>query len=433
MKSVKFAHLADVHLGFEQYNQSWRAEDFARAFREAIGKIIEEEVDFVVIAGDLFHRSVPNPRTIKEAVDSLSLLRNRDIPVFAVEGNHDKSARGMSIYHLLESLGLLNVLGFRRRRVESEYLESERVEDVYFVRGYYGDVEIVGDRHRTRWQLEKTISYLKPNSDRSILVLHQSVKEVVDVELKTAYELTLNDLPEAGYYAFGHIHIPRVYEFGGKFVAYPGCLERYDSREASKFVIYDSEKIVRDGTEKGFYIVENFKPRFVEVGTRNLLNLSIVAEDAEEAERKLLSILDDANAEDIVVGKISCGQHLDVKRITDMCMKKVRYAEIRCELTSRKVERVEMKREDEFFDDFELKLLETLKNEDEVDLAIELIKKHFGLSEDESGGGAIEPEYKPEPKPQPQPQPKAEKSGKSEKSEKSGKSGRGKTLLDFIE
>ena len=185
---MRFAHLADIHLGYEQYNQLWRAEDFAKAFRLAVERSLEENVDFAIIAGDLFHRSLPNPRTIKDAIDTLSLFKKEGIPVFAVEGNHDKTSRDISAYHLLESLGLLHVLGLRKNPVDGEYVRSVRIQNVYLVKGVYEDVEILGDRHRSKWQLEKVLPILKPESDKSVLVLHQAVKEVVDIELDMAFE-----------------------------------------------------------------------------------------------------------------------------------------------------------------------------------------------------------------------------------------------------
>ena len=82
---MKFAHIADVHLGYEQYHQSWRADDFAKAFREVTDKAIEYDVDFVIISGDLFHKSAPNPKTIREAIDSLLMFKKAGIPVFMLQ------------------------------------------------------------------------------------------------------------------------------------------------------------------------------------------------------------------------------------------------------------------------------------------------------------------------------------------------------------
>jgi DNA repair exonuclease SbcCD nuclease subunit len=402
---MKFAHFADIHLGFEQYNQSWRAEDFLRAFREGIKRVIKEGVDFVIIAGDMFHRSIPNPKTIKDAIDLLTELRERNIPVFAIEGNHDKSVREVSIYHLLESLELMHVLGIRRKRIETDYTTSTRLEEgVYLVKGVFGDVEIVGDRHRTSWQLEKILPFLKPEGDESVLVLHQSVKEVVDIELNLAYELTLNDLPPASYYAFGHIHIPRVYDFNGRFIVYPGCIERYDIREASHIINYEVGDVptVREGLRKGFYIVEDFKPRFVEIRVRNLYNVNIAAETREEIETKLNEVLETMSKEDMLIGKIKCSESVDIKRLTDSVLKRVKYAEIKCEVVKKEVEKVELKREDEFFSEFELKLLEFLKEDDDMlrGSDIEMIKTYFGLLPQKSERRAEvqrdEPETPPE-------------------------------------
>ena len=63
---AKFLHIADCHLGYRQYNLAERYNDFGRAFHRMIDIAIAEKVDFVLLAGDLFH---------KRAIDALTLIK----------------------------------------------------------------------------------------------------------------------------------------------------------------------------------------------------------------------------------------------------------------------------------------------------------------------------------------------------------------------
>ena len=85
----RFIHAADIHLGHEQYGLVKRSDDFARAYLEMIGYAVDQRVDFVLIAGDLFHHARADAWTLKQAIAGLSVLRDAGIPVLAVEGNHD--------------------------------------------------------------------------------------------------------------------------------------------------------------------------------------------------------------------------------------------------------------------------------------------------------------------------------------------------------
>ena len=380
---MKFAHIADVHLGYEQYNQPWRAEDFAKSFRAIAEKAVEMDVDFVIIAGDLFHRSVPSPKTIKEAIEILWIFRKENIPVFAIEGNHDKTSRDISAYHLLESIGMLNVLGLRRKPLEAENVKSFKIENVYLTKGFVEDVEITGDRHRSRWQLEKVLPLLKPESERSVLVLHQAVKEVVDIELDMAYELTLNDLPKASYYAFGHIHLPKIYEFNGKFIVYPGSVDRYDLREASHIIRYKSDFAFKDGIRKGFVVVKNFKPKFVEIATRDLYDVEIETDNLEELESRFVEVLSKIRGEGMLVAKLRCPDFADVRKLNEIALKNLKYAEVRFERLMDKSEEVVIQSENDFFTEFELKLLDLMSGETDEREAYEFVVEHY-FSEDES-------------------------------------------------
>jgi len=443
---MKFAHIADVHLGYEQYNQPWRAEDFAKAFKIIAEKAVESNVDFVVIAGDLFHRSLPSPRTIKDAIETLRIFRMENIPVFAVEGNHDKTSRDISAYHLLESLGLLNVLGLRRNPVRGENVETLRIQNVYLVKGVVDDVEVLGDRHRSKWQLEKVLPLLKPQSDKSVLVLHQAVKEVVDIDLDMAYELTINDLPNAGYYAFGHIHLPKIYEFDGRAIAYPGSVERYDLREASKIVRYRNELVLKEGIRKGFILVKNFRPEFVEIETRELYDVEIEDESVEGLEKKFLEVLGRADKEGLMVAKLKSSDTVDVRRLSEVAAKRVRYAEIRFERIFEEIEEVEIKQESEFFTEFELKLLDLLRGEMDEDEVYSLVVEHYlsggalkqeeeaeermlkeGVKEEDGLVKGDEESAEVERKAE-----AAEASEKIEKAKSTKKAGKPKTLLDFL-
>jgi DNA repair exonuclease SbcCD nuclease subunit len=92
---ARFLHVADIHLGFDRYDSKERTQDFFFAFQDVLEKYaIEEQVDFVLIAGDLFeHRSI-QPATLNQAQICLQLLREADIPVLAIEGNHDNRPYG---------------------------------------------------------------------------------------------------------------------------------------------------------------------------------------------------------------------------------------------------------------------------------------------------------------------------------------------------
>ena len=88
---MRFIHIADTHLGYEQYGLRERFNDFSRAFWKIIDDAIDREVDFIVIAGDLFNKRALDAQTLIHAIEGLKRLKDHHIPVITIEGNHDRS------------------------------------------------------------------------------------------------------------------------------------------------------------------------------------------------------------------------------------------------------------------------------------------------------------------------------------------------------
>lgn len=94
---MRFAHIADMHLGFFQYQMPQRRKDYTEALNNALNiikeKHREKKVDFVLIAGDTFNSKHPGYETQSEFDDFLSELQMCGIMIVAVTGNHCHTSR----------------------------------------------------------------------------------------------------------------------------------------------------------------------------------------------------------------------------------------------------------------------------------------------------------------------------------------------------
>jgi len=113
---VKLAHLADLHLGFRQYDRqtprggNQREADVAEAFRRAVEDLLAQRPDLIVFAGDIFHSVRPTNPAILFLFQQLHRLRTGlpDSPIVMIAGNHDtpRSMETGTILRLYEALGI---------------------------------------------------------------------------------------------------------------------------------------------------------------------------------------------------------------------------------------------------------------------------------------------------------------------------------------
>jgi DNA repair exonuclease SbcCD nuclease subunit len=93
MMAYRFLHIADVHLGKHQHQSDARYADYFAVLASVIAHAVGERVQAVLIAGDLFDEQDPSAETIRRAMTALRPLRAEGIPVYAIEGNHDRRKR----------------------------------------------------------------------------------------------------------------------------------------------------------------------------------------------------------------------------------------------------------------------------------------------------------------------------------------------------
>ena len=235
---MRFLHAADIHLGYQQYGSAERYNDFARAFGHLVDDALARRVDYLLLAGDLFHQRTIDPGTLLQATYHLQRLRDAGIPVIAVEGNHERP-------HYLEKLSWLDYLAETRllivltpeyrggAMVLERWTEQERV-------GAYVDlpdgVRVIGAKYfgaatgRVLQDLHRALPDLPGEKPAyTILMLHAGMEGILDHYSATVSRAQLEMLrPYADYLAMGHIHKPFIQD---DWIHNPGSIETVSMAE----------------------------------------------------------------------------------------------------------------------------------------------------------------------------------------------------------
>lgn len=193
---MKFAHLGDIHLG------SWRQPELQQlnleSFKKAIDICIKKEVDFVLIAGDLFDSSYPGIDILKETFSELKKLKEAKIPVYIIAGSHDYSASGKTFLDVLEKAGFCKNVHNSEQREDCLILNPTLHENIA-IYGYPGKKSSLEIQELKNLKLQEAPGYFK------ILMLHTTLNKAKgSLPIDSVDETSL---PAADYYALGHLHI----------------------------------------------------------------------------------------------------------------------------------------------------------------------------------------------------------------------------------
>ncbi|HKW39796.1 MAG TPA: DNA repair exonuclease [Gemmatimonadales bacterium] len=205
--TLKLAHLADLHLGFRQYDRqtprggNQRETDVAQAFEHAVDDMLEQRPDLIVVAGDVFHSVRPTNSAILFLFQQLHRLRTGlpETPIVIIAGNHDtpRSTETATILRLYEALGVHVVIEAARHLTFSKR-----------------DCSVLAVPHQALEQPERPAMRPQRGTTHNVLLVHGQLPGLGEQRGTMEYggaPVHLEDLAPAqwDYVALGHYHVAR--------------------------------------------------------------------------------------------------------------------------------------------------------------------------------------------------------------------------------
>lgn len=237
---MKLIHLSDLHIG-KRVNEISMIEDQAYILQQILGIIDNEKADAVLIAGDVYDKSVPSAEAVTLFDDFLCHLAERDIPVLIISGNHDSPERLAFGNRLLESKGIhispvysgeITPVIYSDDHGEVRFWLLPFVKPVH-VRHYYPDEGIESYTDAIRVAVEKMDI---DKSARNILLTHQFVTgastcDSEEISVGGTDNIDASVFAAFDYVALGHIHGPQ--NLGSERIRYCGTPLKYSFSEAN--------------------------------------------------------------------------------------------------------------------------------------------------------------------------------------------------------
>ncbi len=250
---MRIFHMADWHIG-KLVNGFYMTEDQEYIIEELCKAIEEKKPDVLVIAGDLYDRSVPPVHAVELLNKSLiRIVKDLNTKVIALAGNHDSNERIEFVSSLLADSGLY-MFGNLKRKVDKVTLEDKNgkvnfypipYEDVPYVRDLFEDENIKS----YDLAMERIISEISKDfndKERNIAIAHGYVTGIKDDDFEKLEEsdsekplsiggteyINSKHFNKFNYTALGHLHGPQ--KIGSDKIRYSGSLMKYSFSEVNQ-------------------------------------------------------------------------------------------------------------------------------------------------------------------------------------------------------
>lgn len=239
---MKFLHTSDWHLGRQFHNVSL-LEDQRNVLKQLIDYLKNNAVDAVIVAGDVYDRSVP-PTVAIELLDEVvsSICTDLNIPMIMIPGNHDGARRLGFAAKQMKGAGLHIISDFEQM-MTPVVLKSELAGDVAFYGMPYNDPEQVRHHYQNSVTthdeahqfLCECIKAQRDTSQRHVLISHCFVDGAMESDSERPLSIGGSDrvnhehFADFDYVALGHLHQPQ--KKGEEHIRYSGSLMKYSFSE----------------------------------------------------------------------------------------------------------------------------------------------------------------------------------------------------------
>ena len=243
---MRFIHIGDLHLG-KTLGEYDLIDDQKFLLDQILETIKEKSVDAVLIAGDVYDRSLPSEAAVNLLDYFLSSLADNGVKAYLISGNHDSEERLNYGKHFFAGRGIFIVSKFEGN------LEICEAEDEYGklnicllpfikasqVRFYYPEEEIGSYDDAVKTVIEHAnVNY----DERNILIAHQFVVGETDPAIAGSEgpsvqnvglveKINCDSLKQFDYVALGHLHSPQ--QVGHEHIRYSGSLLKYSLSEVN--------------------------------------------------------------------------------------------------------------------------------------------------------------------------------------------------------
>jgi exonuclease sbcCD, D subunit len=236
---MKLIHLSDLHLG-KRVNEFSMLEDQQYILTEILQIIDREKPDGVMIAGDVYDKSVPSAEAVALLDDFLVRLAKRDLQVFLISGNHDSPERMAFGGRLMAQSGVHLAPVYDGKVSPITLTDEYGPVNLYLlpflkpahVRRCFPEREILTYTDALAAAIEAM--GVDP-AQRNVLVTHQFVTGAArcdseEISVGGTENVDVSVFGPFDYVALGHIHGPQ--QVGRETVRYCGTPLKYSFSEA---------------------------------------------------------------------------------------------------------------------------------------------------------------------------------------------------------
>ncbi len=237
--SMKFLHLSDLHIG-KRVNEFSMLEDQRYILTKILNIADDEMPDGVIIAGDVYDKSVPSAEAVQLYDDFLYKLSKKNVEIFIISGNHDSPERISFGSRLMKDN--IHIAPVYNGDVKPVTLhkndETIRIYLLPFikpanVRRYFPDEKIESYTDA----LSVAVKHMNIDTDEcNILVTHQFVtgatrSDSEEISIGGSDNVDAAVFEDFDYVALGHIHKPQ--SAGSSHIRYCGTPLKYSFSEAN--------------------------------------------------------------------------------------------------------------------------------------------------------------------------------------------------------